>query len=362
MSASAAFALTSGQHAIASTPTSAAAEQQEIQTLKSTLPSEIKNHALAEKLAASLHMGRQAGQAILEIKNSRKLDVETKADNTPVTAADNASNAVICEAINRLYPNDGILSEETIKGGKGLSNAIIKGVDAEWTWVIDPIDGTKAFIKSVFPSSSGFDPRYQGTHYGVHIGLLHEGQAVLGANYYPEIKTLYFALDGFAYKQVEDAPATRIFGQAISGIRPVLNPTDDERAVAGKIYQKLTYGKLLDGEEAAEFNNTGLFLDSFGYKMACIAEGNECNVFIAPAGGPGFWDVCSMTPLVEAAGGMVTDWDGNPINFRDMSQSGLIPKGVIISMNPEMHTAIVDSIAELTRYGEIPQYGKKTNK
>ena len=333
------------------------AQEQKIQTTKFMLPPEIINHDLAEKLAVALQIGRQAGQAILSVKQSRNLQVEIKADNTPVTDADRASNSLICQAINHLYPKDGILSEETMLEEKSLNDVIAKGVNAEWTWVIDPLDGTKAFIKSTAPNSSNLDPRYQGKHYGVHIGLLCKGEAVLGVNYYPEIDTLYFVLDGFAYKQIGDAAAVRIINKPISGVHPVLNPTTNERDMVGKIYQK-----LLGEAKAAEVNNKGLFLDSFGYKMVTIAEGNGCNLFIAPAGGPGFWDVCSMLPLVQAVGGTVTDWEGNPIDFQDMSQLGLIPKGVIISMNPEIHRQIVAIIAELILHEEIPRYGRKNLK
>ena len=147
--------------------------------------------------------------------------------------------------------------------------------------MIDALDGTKAFIKGIDPKALNLDQRYQGKHYGVHIGLLREGTPILGVNYYPEIDTLYFALDGFAYKQIGDAPAEQISNQPVSGIKPVLNPTEAERAVVGKIYQK-----LLGEAETLKFNEQGLFLDSFGYKMISIAEGNECNLFIAPAKGP----------------------------------------------------------------------------
>jgi len=306
------------------------------------LPPEIRNHEWAERLSHALEMGREAGQAILRVKESRNLQTEIKADQTPVTEADRASNETICQTINQLYPDDGILSEETITGGKALSDAVQKGVHAEYTWVIDPLDGTKAFIKGITPNSLNLDPRYRGKHYGVHIGLLHKGTPVLGANYYPEIDTLYFALDGFAYKQIGSAPSERIVQQPLSKIHPILNPTANERALVGKIYEK-----LLGKTETLEFNEHGLFLDSFGYKMIRIAEGNQCNLFIAPAGGPGFWDVCSMLPLVQAVGGQVTDWEGNPIDFQDMSRSGLLPKGVIISANPELHKQVISIISDL---------------
>lgn len=312
-----------------------------IQTAQAHLPSEIQNHPLSEKLCVAMQMGREAGAGILSVKQSKDLQVTMKEDKTPVTRADEASNQIICETISRFYPKDGILSEETIKGEKTLNDAIARSVNADFTWVIDPLDGTKSFIKSIDSHSLNLDPRYKGKHYGVHIGLLENGQPVLGVNYYPEIDTLYFALDGFAYKKVGNTPAERIMSKApLIGISPVLNPTAKERDIVGKIYEK-----LMGTEEAAHFKENGLFLDSFGFKMMSIAEGNGCNLYITPpakAEGAGYWDVCSGILFVLAAGGSVTDVEGNPINFRDMSQNGLVAKGAIIS-NGLDHQAIVDA-------------------
>src|SRR5689334_18934508 len=92
-------------------------QKQKIQMIKSTLPMEIRNHTFALKLSAALQMGHEAGQAILAVKASRNLQTQIKGDNTPVTLADQASNHIICQTVNCLYPDDGILSEETITGG-----------------------------------------------------------------------------------------------------------------------------------------------------------------------------------------------------------------------------------------------------
>ena len=275
------------------------------------LPVEFNNRDISERLQCAIQMARKAGDAILSAKNPGNLGIEIKEDKTPVTAADHASNRVLCEAISRNYPNDGILSEEAIKGETAaLNQAVAKGVNAEWTWVLDPLDGTKAFIKATNPHALDLDPRYQGTHYGVHVGLLHRGQPVLGVNYYPEIRTVYFAADGFAFKQVKEAPAERIIATQMHGFHPILNPTPKERDIAHQVYQKLM------GEIAAlEFKEKGLFLDSCGFKMISIAEGKGCNLYIAPPGGPGFWDVCSMLPLVQAVGGIVSDWKATPLIF-----------------------------------------------
>jgi len=324
-----------------------------IQILKTTLPTEISLHPLASRLKTALHMGREAGQAILSVKKTRNLQTQIKEDHTPVTLADQASNRILCQTIHRLYPRDGILSEETIKGEKSFNDAITKGVDADYAWVLDPLDGTKAFLVSTGLKSSDLDPRYQGKHYGIHIGLLQQGKPILGVNYYPEIDTLYFALDGFAYKQTANEPAERVFvPKLVFGIHPILNPNERERGVVGKIYQK-----LLGEEKAQRFATQGLFLDSFGDKMARIAEGNACNLYIAPACGPGFWDVCSMIPFIKAVGGIVTDWDGNPIDFRNRSHAGLLPKGVIITINPDLHKRVITIIKELTQDKQLPPYG-----
>lgn len=326
-------------------------QDEQIQAIQITLPFAIRLcPTMARRIATSLQMAELAGKEILRVKESKEnLQFLLKEDKTPVTIADHASNQILCTTILRLFRRDGILSEEDegVEGSQAIKDAIARGVHAEWTWVLDPLDGTKAFLVSC--GSKEYDVRYPGKYFGVHIGLLHKGVPVAGLNYYPMTKTFYFAANGVAYSQVDNAHPVALHQERICGIHPIVDPSAPGREKVRPIYEALM------GEEGTkEFEKSGLFLDSCGHIMISIAKGSG-NLFVAPPAAPGFWDVCSMTPLVEAMKeGFVTDWAGNPIDYRDMSQKGHLPKGVIICVGSDLHKRVVETIQKLIEDKKLP--------
>jgi 3'(2'), 5'-bisphosphate nucleotidase len=117
-----------------------------------------------------------AGQAIMEIYN-KDFKVEYKEDHSPLTEADLKSNEIICKALEKLYPNIPTLSEE---------NKLIEyDTRKEWDyyWCIDPIDGTKEFIK-------------RNGEFTVNIALIYNGTPVLGIVYAPILNAMYSAKKG----------------------------------------------------------------------------------------------------------------------------------------------------------------------
>jgi 3'(2'), 5'-bisphosphate nucleotidase len=119
-----------------------------------------------------------AGAAILDIyKNCEGIEIIKKADDSPLTAADQASNAVICEGLEQLPLQYPIVSEEN----KAVPYAERQGYD--YYWLVDPLDGTKEFIK-------------RNGEFTVNIALIHQGQVVLGVVYAPVLDELYWAVKG----------------------------------------------------------------------------------------------------------------------------------------------------------------------
>ena len=111
------------------------------------LPVEFNNCDFSERLQCAVQMARKAGDAILSAKNPENLGIEIKEDKTPVTTADHASNRVLCEAISRNYPNDGILSEEAIKGETAaLNQALASGVNMDKDTHAQIVSLTKGLI------------------------------------------------------------------------------------------------------------------------------------------------------------------------------------------------------------------------
>ena len=122
-------------------------------------------------------VARRAGAAILEIYESDDFGVETKSDDSPLTKADRAANAVIVDGLNELVLKAPIVSEE----GKDVPYAE-RGQYTRF-WLVDPLDGTKEFIK-------------RNGEFTVNIALIENGRPVLGAVYVPVTNELFYAAQG----------------------------------------------------------------------------------------------------------------------------------------------------------------------
>ena len=128
-----------------------------------------------------LHTAVDAGKAICQIYK-KEFAIEYKDDKSPLTEADTESNNVITNYLEKTYPEIPILSEES----KAIDYEIRK--TWEFFWLIDPLDGTKEFIK-------------KNGEFTVNIALIHKGTAVLGIIYVPVKDILYFGQeDAGAYK------------------------------------------------------------------------------------------------------------------------------------------------------------------
>ncbi|WDE98186.1 3'(2'),5'-bisphosphate nucleotidase CysQ [Lentisphaera profundi] len=135
-----------------------------------------------------IKLAREAGAKIMEIY-ATDFEVYTKDDKSPLTEADQAANAIICAGLQELTPNIPILSEEN----KTIDYADRK----DWTqmWVVDPIDGTKEFIK-------------KNGEFTVNIALVERGIPIAGVVYAPAIDDLYWADETGAYKNGDKLPLT----------------------------------------------------------------------------------------------------------------------------------------------------------
>lgn len=194
-----------------------------------------------------------------------------KPDASPVTLADKEAEAAMRSIIEAECPDHGILGEE--EGG-------IRE-DADWLWVLDPIDGTKAFAT--------------GKHtFGTLIGLTYMGEPVLGIIDQPILGERWLGVRG---------QATTLNGNPAE-VRPCAHLED------AWLYATSPY--MFEGEDEAPFKALAagakhpLFgTDCYGY--ALIASGYidlVCEAKLSP------WDFCALVPVVEGAGGVMTDWQG----------------------------------------------------
>ena len=146
-------------------------------------------------LDQSKTIARNAGKAILRISKEHA-DTVLKTDGSPVTRADMASHNEIISGLKSLKPEYYIVSEED-----GKNHAEMNGRTPSVYWLIDPLDGTKEFLK-------------ENGEYTVNIALVKQGKPVLGVIYAPELDSMYFAAQGYgAWKRIGTSTAVQLKGQ-----------------------------------------------------------------------------------------------------------------------------------------------------
>lgn len=202
-----------------------------------------------------------------------ELAVESKKDQSPVTEADRAAERLLRERIMKKFPGHGIIGEEY-----GQQNS-----HAEFVWVLDPIDGTLAFTHGV-------------PLFGTLVGLLYQGKPLLGMINQP-ISQLCCLGDG---------RETTLNGRVVH-VRTG-RPLDQATLLATDLanvehYQNIdAFTRLM--------KKTKLFrtwADCYGYLL--VAAG-MADIMLDPVMNP--WDLLPLIPIIEGAGGIITDWQGKP--------------------------------------------------
>ena len=214
-----------------------------------------------------------AGEAILDIYNTR-FKVEIKSDNSPLTTADKKSHKIIEDGLKKLYPEIPILSEE----GKDIPYSIRK----KWKmfWLVDPIDGTKEFIK-------------KNGEFTVNIALIKNNYPIFGSVYAPHLKELYWASKGLgSWKSIKKSKEKRIKVAKSKNIKKiVISRSHPNQKVINFINQ---------------FDNHKLIRMGSSLKLCCIADG-KADVY--PRLGPtSEWDIGAAQCIVEEAGGTVLEY------------------------------------------------------
>ena len=130
--------------------------------MSAALPAGVLPQDLSSRLELALSAGKEAGRLTLKYFQQDNYDVERKTDESPVTIADRSAEELLRSRIAAAFPADGIIGEE-LGRSKGTS---------EFTWILDPIDGTKSFISGV-PLC------------GTMVGIEHGGRSLVGFVYMP---------------------------------------------------------------------------------------------------------------------------------------------------------------------------------
>lgn len=249
-----------------------------------------------ELLVTAINAAIAGGVEILEVYNNEETQVELKDDNSPLTQADNRSNDAI-EA--RLADtNIPILSEE------GKSIAYSERSNWNTLWVVDPLDGTKEFIK-------------RNGEFTVNIALVKNGEPILGVIYVPVAKDLYFAAQGLgSYKIGRVGSYTEVENlEGISNAAKKL-PIEQKRAftVVGSRSHMNDETKAFIEKLEAEHGEAEILSRGSSLKICMVAEGNAD---VYPRFAPTMeWDTAAGHAIAKYAGFEMTLHDSNqPLRY-----------------------------------------------
>ena len=229
----------------------------------------------AEFIALAGELADAAG-AVIRPCFRQHLAVDEKPDLSPVTAADRAAEAAMRQLIGARFPDHGIVGEEY-----GPERA-----DAEFVWVLDPIDGTKSFISGV-------------PLFGTLVALAHNGRPVLGVIDQPISRERWVGVDGRATTLNGNPIRTRACGDL--GAATVFATSPD----------------MFCGDDAAAFGRVASAAKLVRFGADCYAYGLVALGFIdlVVEASLKAYDFGAMTPIVAGAGGIATDWRGEPLTL-----------------------------------------------
>lgn len=231
------------------------------------------------------------------------LTIQIKPDGSPVTNADLEVNRIVQEALFAVYPDDGWLSEESPDDAIRLQKHRV--------WILDPIDGTKPFIKSL-------------PQFAISLALIDHGQASIGIIFNPATREYFCAVRG--------EPAT------VNG-RPI-----HVRHTTGHRLSFLVNPGPIDRSTIRTWRETAncrTLMGSIAYSLALVAAGQIDGVI--NIGTQNEWDIAAALLLVQAAGGVIVDRDVKPIQC---NQPDPTVKG-IIAARPEAMPVIQRFLASL---------------
>jgi len=223
------------------------------------------------ELSIALEAAREAGEILRRHYEGGTEAWEKSADN-PVTLADLEADKAIADRLGAAFPEDAILSEETIREDSRLEKRRV--------WIVDPMDGTKEFTKKI-------------PEFAVSIALVENGEPVMGVILNPAADVTVWASKGD--------------GAFLDGKRVRVSSVD-------RLEDSVMIASRTEISREKFKNHEGWFgeirpVGSIAWKLACIAYGEgDLNISLAPKNE---WDVCAGDVLVREAGGIYTAFDGS---------------------------------------------------
>ncbi len=235
------------------------------------------DQGFAERCIALVHELTDVSGRIALSHFRKSIAVDDKSDASPVTIADRDAEAAMREQIRKAFPDHGIIGEEHGR----------EAADAEWVWTLDPIDGTVSFINGV-------------PLFGTLIALLHHGKPWLGCINHPALRECWIGGGG---------QPTRLNGDLVR-TRPCAGLKDATLYSTGPEYflpQDLqAFDTLASNVKRRRYGGT----DCYAYAM--LAAGW---IDMVCESGLQLHDFAALAPVIAGAGGLITNWAGNPLEI-----------------------------------------------
>ncbi len=243
-----------------------------------------------QQIDALVELARGAGRRILTVYESDHFDIEAKGDGSPLTRADRLAHDYLVQGLSALTPTIPVLSEE--------SGAREFAARRDWQsfWLVDPLDGTKEFIK-------------RNGEFTVNIALVRDRLPVFGVVFAPVPDTCYVGGPGYGARRIgQDRQSRDIHVTSYSGGLATVVASRSHRGQAVDAF----ITRLTDLECPPQVRSMGSSL-----KICLVAEG-AADVY--PRLGPtSEWDTAAAHAVVLGAGGKVTDTDGNDLRYNKAS-------------------------------------------
>lgn len=281
-----------------------------------------KLNTYVPELQVAIEMAREAGAAILELYEG-PLKVEQKNyddDVEPVTQADRIANELIVGRLAQEFPDDGILAEESVDTARRLGKARV--------WMVDPLDGTNGFI-----DGNG--------DFAVQIGLVENGDCVVGVVYQPLTGVLYRAVLGEgSWIERPEFPSERAH---VSDQRNLASM----RLAASRSHRSPRMNKVVRRLGFEEEVQRG----SVGIKVGLLVE-RQCDVYIHLSPRTKQWDTCAPQLILTEAGGRLSDLFGRPLKYNVQDVQN---RNGLVASNGVSHDLIIEMLAPL-----LAEFGRKS--
>lgn len=235
------------------------------------------------ELHIALKLAQDAGAAAMARYQRQNLDIQSKGADGPVTEADRAAHRLITLELAEAFPKDAIVSEE--------GEDDYRRRQGHRTWIVDPLDGTSDFI-----AGNG--------EFTILIGLVEHGRPTLGVIYQPVGDALYYAVRGQgAFLVCEEKPP-----------RPLHVSDEKLPACMTAVVSRSHRSKAVDDVLKAIRPAREIVCGSVGLKIAKVVLG-EADLYFHPSRMTKIWDTAGPQVILEEAGGIITDFAGNPLRY-----------------------------------------------